>query len=58
MREEIDYKILVNAAGQYCIWPERKAAPAGWSETGPSGAKPEVLAWIGKMWTDMRPARR
>jgi len=32
-----------------------KPAPLGWSETGPSGSKEEVLEWVKANWTDMRP---
>jgi MbtH protein len=56
MNSDIDYKILINDEGQYSIWPEMKTPPAGWRETGPVGAKQEVLDWIGEKWTDMRPA--
>jgi MbtH protein len=56
MQNDFDYKVLVNAEGQYSIWPEMKAAPLGWTETGPTGSKEEVLEWVKTTWTDMRPA--
>ncbi len=49
------YKVLVNEEEQYSIWPDRRAAPEGWSEVQVSGTKPECLAHIDKVWTDMRP---
>jgi MbtH protein len=55
MQDDFDYKILLNEEGQYCIWPETKAAPIGWKEVGPTGSKEEVLAWVKQNWTDMRP---
>ncbi|WP_372785124.1 MbtH family protein [Phenylobacterium sp.] len=48
--------VLVNAEGQYSIWPAGKAAPEGWTLTGPSGSKAECIAFIEAQWTDMRPA--
>lgn len=56
MQSDIDYKVLVNDEGQYSLWPEMKAAPVGWKETGPTGSREEVLAWVKTNWTDMRPA--
>jgi len=55
MEAEFDYKILVNAEGQYSIWPEFKALPPGWEEAGPTGSRDSVLEWIDRNWTDMRP---
>jgi MbtH protein len=55
MENDFDYKILLNAEGQYSIWPETKAAPLGWKETGPVGSKEEVLEWVKANWLDMRP---
>ncbi|ACY16815.1 MbtH family protein [Haliangium ochraceum] len=49
------YQVVVNAEEQYSIWPADRELPAGWSATGPSGAKAECLAWIEDHWTDMRP---
>ena len=50
-----DFLVLVNAERQYSLWPSFKAVPAGWSVTGPRGARQECLAWIEENWTDMRP---
>jgi MbtH protein len=47
--------VLVNQEGQYSIWPAKKEVPAGWSDVGFSGSKPEVSAYIDEHWTDMRP---
>ena len=40
---------------QYSIWPADRELPLGWREAGKQGLKPEVLAWIEEVWTDMRP---
>src|SRR5262249_55616180 len=40
---------------QYSIWPEYRETPLGWREAGKSGPKPECLAYIKEVWTDMRP---
>jgi len=58
MQNDFDYKILVNGEEQYCIWPEMKPPPLGWSEVGPAGSKEEVLDWIKVNWKDMCPASR
>ncbi len=49
------YRVVVNHEEQYSIWPvDRENAP-GWRDAGPSGSKEECLAYIEKVWTDMRP---
>lgn len=57
MNTDFDYKVLVNAEGQYSIWPETKSTPPGWQPAGPTGTKEEVSQWIRENWTDMRPTR-
>ena len=49
------YKAVVNHEEQYSIWPAHKANPLGWKDAGKTGLKPEVLAYIKEVWTDMRP---
>ena len=49
------YKAVVNDEEQYSIWPADRELPLGWHDAGKQGLKPEVLAWIEEVWTDMRP---
>jgi MbtH protein len=49
------YKVVVNHEEQYSIWPEDKENALGWRDAGKSGVKQECLAFIGEVWTDMRP---
>lgn len=49
------YKVVVNHEEQYSIWPAHKQNPLGWRDAEKTGAKPEVLAFIKEVWTDMRP---
>ena len=49
------YKAVVNHEEQYSIWPAHKQNPLGWRDAGKAGQKPEVLAFIKEVWTDMRP---
>jgi uncharacterized protein YbdZ (MbtH family) len=49
------YKVVVNHEEQYSIWPDYKEMPLGWKDVGKSGLKPECLAYIKEVWTDMRP---
>src|SRR6516165_8712088 len=49
------YKVVVNHEEQYSIWPADRENPLGWRDTGKQGLKPDVLAFIGQVWTDMRP---
>jgi MbtH protein len=49
------YKVLVNHEEQYSIWPADRENPLGWRDASKSGLKPECLAYIKEVWTDMRP---
>jgi MbtH protein len=53
--DQEDYLVLVNAEGQYSLWPAFRAVPPGWTATGPSGTRQHCLDWIEAHWTDMRP---
>ncbi|MCD0453053.1 MbtH family protein [Actinocorallia sp. API 0066] len=49
---------LVNQEEQYSLWPTFKPVPGGWTVVfgGADGApRQEVLAWIDRTWTDLRP---
>jgi uncharacterized protein YbdZ (MbtH family) len=49
------YKVVVNHEEQYSIWPADRENPLGWRDVGKTGPKAECLAYIGAVWTDMRP---
>ena len=49
------YKVVINAEEQYSIWPADREDPFGWHEAGFQGTKQECLAYIEKVWVDMRP---
>lgn len=53
--EILIWKAVVNHEEQYSIWPEGRENPPGWKDTGIKGPKSECLAYISKVWTDMRP---
>ena len=54
--ESATYLILVNHEGQHALWPAFRAAPQGWTQVGPTGARRQCLDWIEAHWTDIRPA--
>ena len=49
------YKVVVNQEEQYSIWPDYRDNPLGRRDAGKRGTKGEGLAYIGEVWTDMRP---
>ena len=53
--ENTVYRVVVNHEEQYSIWPADREIPKGWRDVGKSGLKPECLAYIKEVWTDMRP---
>lgn len=54
-REDTVFHVVVNAEGQYSIWPEYMPIPGGWEREGTTGKKQVCLEHIDKVWTDMRP---
>jgi MbtH protein len=49
------YRVVVNHEEQYSIWPAHRENPLGWRDAGKTGSKPECLAFVNEVWTDMRP---
>ncbi|WP_117214019.1 MbtH family protein [Allorhizocola rhizosphaerae] len=54
------YRPVRNHESQYSLWPADSPPPRGWVVAGPEGSKAECLAYVSRVWTDMRPlsARR
>jgi MbtH protein len=50
------YQVVVNDEGQYSIWPVGRENPVGWNDAGFQGLKADCLAYIERVWTDLRPA--
>jgi uncharacterized protein YbdZ (MbtH family) len=49
------YKVVVNHEEQFSICPAHIENAPGWRDEGKTGTKDECLAYIGQVWTDMRP---
>jgi MbtH protein len=49
------YKVVLNHEEQYSIWPADRSNALGWRDGGLEGTKAECLAYIDRVWTDMRP---
>jgi MbtH protein len=49
------YRVVRNQEEQYSIWRADRENPLGWQDAGPRGTKEECLAYIERVWTDMRP---
>ncbi|MBD3307339.1 MbtH family NRPS accessory protein [candidate division KSB3 bacterium] len=49
------YNVVMNHEEQYSIWPIDREIPLGWNAVGKTGVKSECLAYIKKVWVDMRP---
>jgi MbtH protein len=50
------FVVVINREGQYSVWWQDRDVPAGWRPTGQRGTRPECLAHIDSVWTDMRPS--
>jgi MbtH protein len=53
--DSTEYQVVLNDEEQYSIWPVYRTIPAGWRPAPMRGAKSECLAYIDRVWTDMRP---
>lgn len=53
--EDVQFKVVVNHEEQYSIWPAHKPNADGWTDAGEQGSKEACLAYIEKVWVDMRP---
>ena len=49
------YRVVRNQEEQYSIWRADRENPLGWQDAGPRGTKEECLAYIERVWTDVRP---
>jgi MbtH protein len=47
--------VLVNAEGQYSLWPSALAVPDGWEVRLRDAPRQECAAYIDAHWTDLRP---
>lgn len=47
--------VVINDEEQYSIWDQTMPVPAGWRAEGFAGSEPDCLAYIDRVWTDMRP---
>lgn len=53
--QELEYRVLINAEEQYCLWPELADVPEGWTQVGPTGSKEVCASYVEEHWTDMTP---
>lgn len=47
--------VVVNKEEQYSIWLADRQIPNGWTQCDEPATKEECLAYINRVWTDMRP---
>lgn len=50
-----EFVVLMNAEGQYSLWPAFRELPSGWTPAGTRGERQHCLEWIETHWTDLRP---
>jgi MbtH protein len=55
MTDQPAYQVVINHEEQYSIWFADRPRPSGWDGVDVTGTKDECLAYIEKVWTDMRP---
>ncbi|MEV6139124.1 amino acid adenylation domain-containing protein [Nocardia sp. NPDC051990] len=55
-RDELPFIVVVNARGQYALWPAEHETPAGWVPRGAVGSADDCKARVRAVWRDIRPA--
>ncbi|NJC70653.1 MbtH family protein [Planosporangium thailandense] len=53
--EDGSYYALVNAEGQFSLWPTFADVPAGWRVAFGPDTRQRCLDHVDERWTDMRP---
>ena len=53
--KDVSKKVMASHEEQYSIWPADRENALGWNDAGKTGLKPECLAYIKEVLTDMRP---
>ena len=53
--ETATFAALVNDEGQYSLWPDFIAVPAGWTVVFGPDSRAACLEFITATWTDLRP---
>lgn len=51
----ITWKVVVNDAEQYSIWPADKHVATGWRDTGIAGSREHCLSYVESVWLDLSP---
>ncbi|WP_409318768.1 MbtH family protein [Pseudomonas sp. KCJK9016] len=49
------FDVVINAQGQYSLWPAGKPMASGWNAAGMRGERQVCLDYINELWIDMRP---
>ena len=49
------YQVVLNHEEQYSVWDADREPPDGWRPDGFAGTRPQCLAHIAEVWTDLRP---
>lgn len=49
---------LINAAGQYSLWPTFRPPPPGWQVVHGPTARADCLAYVERAWTTLSVSRR
>lgn len=49
------HQVVINQERQYSVWPADSVAPEGWHPVGFINSLDECLAYIDRIWTDLRP---
>lgn len=49
------FSVLQNQQGEYSLWPEIQAIPAGWQVVFGQASRQECLDYVTQSWTQINP---
>lgn len=49
------FLVLINAAGQYSIWPEFADVPPGWTQCFGTASRADCLEYVEVQWLTINP---
>jgi len=50
------FLVLVNARGDYSLWPTFAAEPTGWLRVHGPSTRDDCLGWVDRRWTALQTA--
>lgn len=54
-RDDVEFRVVVNEAGQHSLWPEFTEVPSGWVPVFGPAQRTDCLDYVDEHWQDITP---